>query len=615
MNSFEQLGVQRPEFLKALESLGFTSATPIQEKVIPVLLENKTDVIALAQTGTGKTLAFGLPLLHTIDPTKNQIQGIVLAPTRELCVQIKDDLIRYAQNLPALKILPVYGGASIDKQISELRRGVHLVVATPGRLLDLLRRNSCDLSNIKIFVLDEADEMLNMGFQEDIEAIFNTTPKEKNVWLFSATMPTEVRNLSKRYMSDYMELAVSKKQSTAENISHVAYVVHARDKYLALKRILDMAPEIFGIIFCRTKIETQEIAEQLVKEGYDADSLHGDLSQVQRDKVMARFRNRSLQVLVCTDIAARGIDVDDVTHVIHYGLPDELESYTHRSGRTARAGKSGVSIALLHSKEIFKLRQLEKSLSITFARNRVPQGYEVCEKQLFHFVEKMKNVEVNTEEIERYLKDIFVDLESLTREDIITRFVSLEFDRFLTYYRNAPDLNPDIQNETSRKHRQGVESGVTQTMTIDIGAEHGITKKQLIFIIKDLIPRFAVIGDITVKKSSSVAEIQCSRPIFLSREKIYFENKSIPVSLSEATQSTQSEDGYRGGGGGSRSGGSRGGYASRTKFTGRSSSSRGEGGYGARISSGDYSNSSSRRSSSDSKSYGSSSSDRRPRRK
>jgi len=412
-----------------------------------------------------------------------------------------------------------------------------------------------------------------------------------------------------------LELSVSRKQSTAENISHVAYVVHARDKYLALKRILDMAPEIFGIIFCRTKIETQEIAEQLVKEGYDADSLHGDLSQVQRDKVMARFRNRSLQVLVCTDIAARGIDVDDVTHVIHYGLPDELESYTHRSGRTARAGKSGISIALLHSKEVYKLRQLEKALAITFARLRVPQGYEVCEKQLFHFVEKLKNVEVNTEEIERYLKDILVDLEALSREDIITRFVSLEFSRFLTYYKNAPDLNPDIQNEFSRKQLQGAQNGVTQVITLEIGAEHGITKKQLVFLIKDLVPRFAVIGDITVSKTSSSAEIQCSKPIYLSRERIYFEDKAVNVQISTATNSSTSGGGYSGGG--ERGGGERGGrsgYASRTKYSGRSSS-RSEG-YGAKTSAKDFSNGSSRKSNSgDSASYKNSDSDRRRSRK
>ena len=357
MNAFEQLGIN-PDLIKGIEKLGFTAPTAIQEQAIPVLVENKRDFVGLAQTGTGKTAAFGLPLLELIDYTKNYPQALVLAPTRELCVQISQDIKEYSHFAQQAKVLAVYGGANIVTQISALRRGVHIVTATPGRLLDLIERRAIDLSKITHVVLDEADEMLNMGFQEDINSILSNTPEEKRTWLFSATMPSQVRAIASKYMNDPVELTIGKKNSANENIVHEYYVIRDREKYSALKRIVDFCPEIFGLVFCRTKIETQEIAEKLMKDGYNADSLHGDLSQQQRDKVMARFKSKTLQMLVATDVAARGIDVDDVTHVINYHLPDEIEYYTHRSGRTARAGKTGVSISLVTSRDTSKIKYL-----------------------------------------------------------------------------------------------------------------------------------------------------------------------------------------------------------------------------------------------------------------
>ncbi|PWV51855.1 DEAD/DEAH box helicase [Chitinophaga sp. S165] len=440
MTTFETLGLQEP-ILKGIQDLGFIAPTPIQEKAIPVLLGGDRDFVGLAQTGTGKTAAFGLPLLQQIDIKQRHPQGLILCPTRELCLQITNDLKNFSKHLGDVSIVAVYGGSSIVQQLRDLKRGVHIVVATPGRLLDIIERKAVNFTNVRYAVLDEADEMLNMGFQEDINNILSNTPDEKTTWLFSATMPQEVRRIAQKYMTDPFELTVGNKNSGNANIEHEYYVVRPREKYAALKRIVDFNPEIFGIIFTRTKIESQEIAESLIRDGYNADALHGDLTQQQRDKVMKRFREKSLQVLVATDVAARGIDVDNVTHVINYELPDDVENYTHRSGRTARAGKSGVSIAIISGRDIGKIRQIERVIGKKFTKVDVPDGFAVCEKQLFGLVHKVHNVVVNEEQIEPYLERIFEEFASMSKEEIIKRFASLEFNQFLEYYQDAPDLN------------------------------------------------------------------------------------------------------------------------------------------------------------------------------
>ena len=440
MNPFSTLGI-RHDIVNAITELGFENPTPIQEQAIPVLLSGSNDFVGLAQTGTGKTAAFGLPLLELLDFEENYPQALILCPTRELCMQITNDIKTYAKNVKNVHAVAVYGGANISDQLRQIKRGVQIVVATPGRMLDIINRKAIDFSNVNYVVLDEADEMLNMGFQEDIDSILSTTPAEKKTWLFSATMPGEVRRIAKKYMTDPVELTMGTKNTGNVNIDHEYYVVRARDKYAAFKRIVDFNPEIFGIVFCRTKIETQEIAESLIKDGYNADSLHGDLSQQQRDKVMKRYRERSLQLLIATDVAARGIDVNDVTHVINYSLPDEIENYTHRSGRTARAGKTGVSIAIINSKELGKIRQIERIIGKQFTKVDIPNGFDVCEKQLFALVHKVHNVEVNQEQIEQYIPRIMDEFKDLDKEEIIKRFASLEFNRFLDYYQNAPDLN------------------------------------------------------------------------------------------------------------------------------------------------------------------------------
>ena len=454
MNPFLDLGI-RHEVVNAITEMGFETPSPIQEKAIPVLLTGNDDFVGLAQTGTGKTAAFGLPLLELIDFTQKHPQALVLCPTRELCLQIAKDLEKYAKYIDNVHVVAVYGGANISDQLRQIRRGVQIVVATPGRMLDIIGRNAIDFSNVKYVVLDEADEMLNMGFQEDINNILSETPDTKKTWLISATMPKEVRRIAQNYMTNPHELTVGTKNTGNANIEHHYYVVKARDKYAAFKRIVDFYPEIFGIVFCRTKIETQEIAEALVRDGYNADSLHGDLSQQQRDKVMKRYRDRSLQLLIATDVAARGIDVNDVTHVINFSLPDEVENYTHRSGRTARAGKTGVSLSLINGKELGKIRRIEKIIGKSFEKKLVPQASEVVEKQLLAMTEKIRNVDINEERIEPYLPSIMESMQDLSKEDIIKRFASLEFTRFLDYYQNAPDLNVDARERDSDRGERG----------------------------------------------------------------------------------------------------------------------------------------------------------------
>jgi len=512
MNPFIQLGI-RHDIVNAISELGFENPTPIQEQSIPVLLTGSNDFVGLAQTGTGKTAAFGLPLLELIDFEENHPQALVLCPTRELCLQITNDLKNYAKNMRNVHVVAVYGGASISDQLHQIRRGVQIVVATPGRMLDIINRKAIDFSGVNYVVLDEADEMLNMGFQEDIDSILSTTPDDKKTWLFSATMPSEVRRIAKKYMTDPYELTMGTKNTGNENIEHEYYVVRARDKYAAFKRIVDFNPEIFGIVFCRTKIETQEIAESLIKDGYNADSLHGDLSQQQRDKVMKRYRDRTLQLLIATDVAARGIDVNDVTHVINYSLPDEIENYTHRSGRTARAGKTGVSIAIINAKETGKIRQIEKVIGKRFIKAEIPTGFDVVEKQLFALVHKVHNVEVNEQQIEQYIPRIMDEFKDMSKEDIIKRFASLEFNRFLDYYKNAPDLNAPVDDSRradgagDRFNRTGMRSDFTR-LFINLGSVDGFGRGDLLgYICNTAKISGKTVGKIDVKGVYSFFEV------------------------------------------------------------------------------------------------------------
>ena len=449
MTTFKSLGLS-DEILQSITLLGFETPTPIQEKTIPVLLDNENDLIGLAQTGTGKTAAFGLPIIQKITESKDT-QALILSPTRELALQIANDLKAYSKFSDKINIVAVYGGASAEGQIAELRRGAQIVVGTPGRTLDLINRNKLIVKNVRYLVLDEADEMLTMGFKDDLDGILAGTPKEKQTLLFSATMPQEIIRISKTYMTKPIEISVGGRNESAANIEHIYYEVLARDRYEALKRISDMNPNIYGIVFCRTRMETKDIADKLMQDGYNADALHGDLSQAQRDHVMGRFRSRHLQLLVATDVAARGLDVNDLTHIINFNLPDEDEVYIHRSGRTGRAGKSGISLSILHMREKHKLRSIEKRIGKKFEKLDVPSGKEICEKQLFNLIDKFHQVEVNDSQIEPFLEVIYEKLQSIDREELIKRIVSLEFNRFLEYYKNARDLNVAAKSDDRRR--------------------------------------------------------------------------------------------------------------------------------------------------------------------
>jgi len=455
MNKFTDIGIN-DDIIKGLSALGFQEPTPVQAKVIPLMLEQKVDMVSLAQTGTGKTAAFGVPLVQLIHRKSRQTQGLVLCPTRELCVQVARDIDAFARYADNVKVLAVYGGANIEPQIKALRKGCQIIVATPGRLNDLINRKQVNLSTIRYVVFDEADEMLQMGFMDDLNAILSQTPPEKNTLLFSATMSKEVSTIAGKYMSDPLEITIGKRNAGAENVSHECYMVRARDRYLALKRIVDNSPRNYSIIFCRTRKDTHDIANKLIKDGYSADALHGDLSQAQRDQVMGKFRSKNLQLLVATDVAARGLDVNDLTHVIHYNLPDDTASYTHRSGRTGRAGRTGISVAIVHMKEQYKLREIERHIKKKFTRCRIPSGKEICEKQLLSQVEMVKNVEVNHKQIDPLYEKIAATFADLDSEEIIKKFISLEFNRFLEYYKNAPDLNANV-NEGTQKRRGRVE--------------------------------------------------------------------------------------------------------------------------------------------------------------
>ena len=452
MKTFEELGVNE-NIRRAIEELGFEHPMPVQEEVIPYLLGNKNDVIALAQTGTGKTAAFGLPLLQKVNAQDRATQAIVLSPTRELCVQIADDLKDFSKYIDGMHIVPVYGGADIRPQIRAIKHGTQVIVATPGRLVDLINRGVMELEKVNNIVLDEADEMLNMGFSDSINAIFEQLPEDRNTLLFSATMSREVEKVAKSYLHDYKEIVVGSRNEGAEHVNHIYYLVHSKDKYLALKRIVDFHPRIFAIIFCRTKAETQEVADKLIKDGYNAEALHGDLSQQQRDLTMQKFRQHTVQLLVATDVAARGLDVDDLTHVINYGLPDDIESYTHRSGRTGRAGKKGTSISIIHIKEKWKVRQIEKQIGKDFIDGELPKSEEICKKQLFKVMDDIMKTDVDEDQIAPYMADIMRQFEYVDKEDIIKKMVTVTFGRFLDYYQHAPEIEKPVAGKGSRSER------------------------------------------------------------------------------------------------------------------------------------------------------------------
>lgn len=452
MKTFEELGVNE-NIRRAIEELGFEHPMPVQEEVIPYLLGNKNDVIALAQTGTGKTAAFGLPLLQKVNAQDRATQAIVLSPTRELCVQIADDLKDFSKYIDGMHIVPVYGGADIRPQIRAIKHGTQVIVATPGRLVDLINRGVMELEKVNNVVLDEADEMLNMGFSDSINAIFEQLPEDRNTLLFSATMSREVEKVAKSYLHDYKEMVVGSRNEGAEHVNHIYYLVHSKDKYLALKRIVDFHPRIFAIIFCRTKAETQEVADKLIKDGYNAEALHGDLSQQQRDLTMQKFRQHTVQLLVATDVAARGLDVDDLTHVINYGLPDDIESYTHRSGRTGRAGKKGTSISIIHIKEKWKVRQIEKQIGKDFIDGELPKSEEICKKQLFKVMDDIMKTDVDEDQIAPYMADIMRQFEYVDKEDIIKKMVTVTFGRFLDYYQHAPEIEKPVAGKGSRSER------------------------------------------------------------------------------------------------------------------------------------------------------------------
>ncbi|MDR2038177.1 MAG: DEAD/DEAH box helicase [Bacteroidales bacterium] len=541
MITFEDLDIS-PLITKALYELGFEYPMPVQEKVIPLLLKNETDIVALAQTGTGKTAAFGIPVIQGIDPDKNYPQALILAPTRELCVQIADDLQDYSKYIDDVRILAVYGGSSIEMQINALKKGVHIIVATPGRLCDLIQRKKVILKHVKKVILDEADEMLHMGFIDSINEILAQVPKERNTLLFSATMPKEVAGIAKDYMTDPEEITIGKKNSGAEHVKHICYTVHARDKYQTLKRIADYHPNIYGIVFCRTRKETQDIADSLIQDGYNADALHGDLSQSQRDYVMQKFRNKNLQLLVATDVAARGLDVDNLTHVINYNLPDDPEVYTHRSGRTGRAGKPGVSIAIVNLKEKHLIRRIEKMINKSFEMAEVPTGREICEKQLFHLIDKVEKVEVDHAQIESYLPAIYRKLEWFDKQDLIQRFVSLEFNRFLSYYRDAADIISESEFKGKKQERSKRLADTDYTrLYINLGRKDRIAPPSLIEMVNEVVPgAYVPIGRIDIYDTYSYFEVATPYAAQIMNELKQMAYRNRPLNLNYASEDNKS---------------------------------------------------------------------------
>lgn len=534
MNSFIESGLA-PEILKAIEELGFEKPTPIQQQTIPAILTTSHDFIALAQTGTGKTAAFGLPILHLTDFESKEIQTLVLCPTRELCMQIASDLGNYSKYIKNFTVVAVYGGANIAMQIKSLKSGCQVVVGTPGRVLDLIRRKVLKIGSIRWLVLDEADEMLNMGFKDDLDSILSETPAERQTLLFSATMPKEISEIARNYMKSPEEISVGKRNAGAENVSHHYYMVHARDRYLALKRIVDMNPSIYSIVFCRTRSETKEVADKLMQDGYNADALHGDLSQAQRDYVMNRFRIRNLQILVATDVAARGLDVNDLTHIINYNLPDDLEVYVHRSGRTGRAGKSGVSISIIHSKEAGRIRDLERITRKQFEHKLVPSGKEICEKQLFNLIDRVENTKIDDKQIDPYLDVIYKKLEWLSREDLIKHFVAVEFNRFLAYYKDSQDINVSLYKEKRPERGRDSRNKTYSRFYINLGAKDGLDALGMIGLINKHNKGYRVeIGKIDILRKFSFFEVESSseREILASFENTNFKGNPVVVQLS-----------------------------------------------------------------------------------
>ena len=523
MNAFEALGLNE-QLVQAITEMGFENPTPIQEKAIPVLLSGTTDFVGLAQTGTGKTAAFGLPLLHLIDVSQKHPQALIVCPTRELCLQICNDLMNFKKHVKGLNVEPVYGGASIVMQIRELRKGVQIVVATPGRLIDLIERKAIDLQKVKYVVLDEADEMLNMGFRDDIDFVLKNTILRESIWLFSATMPTAVKAISKNFMTNPIEVTMGKKNTANVNIDHQYFITPAHSRFDTLKRLVDFNPGMYGVIFTRTKADAQEVAERLVKEGYDIEALHGDLTQQQRDKVMGRFRAKSIQLLIATDVAARGIDVDGITHVINYELPDDIEVYTHRSGRTARAGKSGICITICHSREAYKIRSIEKMVNAQFHRLDIPSGKDVCRKQFFHFMDKLMLADISNGEYENYLPDLQEKFADVSKDDVLKRVAALEFNHFLKYYQNSDDLNTKTDSRERRDTGRDRDAGSferkersTFTRTVDngfsrlfinLGTKDGFYKASFLqFILDESNLNKEVLGKIDIREMNAWVEV------------------------------------------------------------------------------------------------------------
>jgi ATP-dependent RNA helicase DeaD len=535
MQTFNETGLQA-EILQAVETLGYTKPTPIQAETISRLLHSDEDLMALAQTGTGKTAAFGLPSLQKTDPGSKDTQVLILAPTRELALQITNDMQNFARFLSGINIVPVYGGASIENQIKDLKKGAQVVVATPGRAKDLLQRKKLKVENIRILILDEADEMLTMGFKDELDAILAKTPDDKQTLLFSATMSKEVERISKNYMHQPDKITVAAENKGADTVQHIYYMVNAKYRYEVLKRISDMNPDIYGIVFCRTRRETKDVAAKLMQDGYNADALHGDLSQSQRDDVMKRFRQRRLQLLVATDVAARGLDVNDLTHVINYNLPDQTEYYTHRSGRTGRAGKNGISIAIIHTREKNKLREIEKKSGIKFEQKPVPKGEEICLRQLMSLTDKVVDMEVDDKQIEPFLNEIYHKFEHLSKEEVIKHFVATEFNRFLDYYKNAKDINIDNKRDKKTVKERRNKHNFTR-LFLNAGKKDNLTPLRLIGIINNALDSGNVeIGKIEILKSFSFFEIENNAVTELAKalKNIHFEERKLSVEIANA---------------------------------------------------------------------------------
>ena len=576
MKTFEELGVSE-EIRRAISELGFENPMPVQEEVIPYLLGNRNDVIALAQTGTGKTAAFGLPLLQRIDTSSKDTQAIVLSPTRELCLQIADDLKEFSKYIPHLHIAAVYGGASIDTQIRQLRHGVQIIVATPGRLIDLMHRGKARLDNVRNVVLDEADEMLNMGFQESITEILTGVPEDRNTLLFSATMSREVERVAKGYLHDYKEIVVGSRNEGAESVNHIYYMVNARDKYLALKRLVDFYPKIYAIVFCRTKVETQEIADKLIKDGYNAEALHGDLSQQQRDLTMQKFRSHLTQILVATDVAARGLDVNDLTHVINYGLPDDIENYTHRSGRTGRAGKKGTSISIIHSREKYKVRNIEREISKEFVDGTLPSPEEICKKQLFKTMDDILKTDVDEDQIAPYMKDINRQFEYIDKEIVIKKIVTATFGRFLDYYKNAQEIEKPSSRSSREDSRSAkgegrggrsrgprkAESGYKR-LFINLGKADGFYPGEVMQFVNKNMHGHQAVGHIDLLAKQSYIEVpeQDAKKVMSALDGATYKGRKVRCNDAEEDGHGRSSNGRSSGGNG-RSAGGRGGYGSR----------------------------------------------------